>query len=374
MFLCFLLLPRCLGQLSGLLGPAAKRSKSSEQAAMDPTPAEVRAMGNIADAVAWVGMRPGVFAGLTEALGEFNLFREIVAVPIGSWDAAVMTLRVITQLALPEVPEILPVAAVPGISVEIRGAPKVAAIPRIDRAPGAIEIGQVGVFRRVCRLRMRRPADEEQVGAAAPPPPPPGVQGPAGRTLAMREHADQVDDSRIPAWPVQQHTDCMAVHQAANGGEPAPKEDTPTVDMLASLDYRVRTVESPWVDFALWRPYGKRMQREWKMMSQQINAAGEYVPYIIAGPPDYDAWLNAWRVFSVAMIALNLATPFRLDLYARCIARLAKLVGVGYWWFLAIAEDRMRQEEIPRLMVAGRREQAAAAAQGQPHEFDVAVP
>ena len=131
---------------------------------MDPTYAEVQAMGNIQDVVAWVGMRPGVFAGLTEALGDFALFREIVAVPPDAWDAAVMTLRVIQQEALPEVAEILPVAAVQGVSAEIPGAPMVAAVPRIDRPPGAIEIGQVGVFRRVCRLRMGRSADETQVG------------------------------------------------------------------------------------------------------------------------------------------------------------------------------------------------------------------
>ena len=188
-----------------------------------------------------------------------------------------------------------------------------------------------------------------------------------GRTLAIASLADQVDDTKIQAWPVQRHTDCMAVHRAANGGEPAPKEDTPTVDMLASLDYRVKTVESPWVDFALWRPYGKRMQREWKMMSQQINAAGEYTPYIIAGPPDYEAWLNAWRVFSMVMIALDLATSAKLDLYARHIARLAKVVGAAYWWALAISEDRMRQEEIPRLAVLGKEEKAEAMASGRPH-------
>ena len=133
----------------------------------------------------------------------------------------------------------------------------------------------------------------------------------------MKDLADQIDATKIVAWTSQQHADAMLVHRAANEGEDPPKEDVPTADMMAALDHRVRATESVWVDFALWRSYGRRMQREWKMMTQQVTSAGEYTPYIIAGPPDYETWLQAWRVFSVCMMALGLAAKARLDLYGR---------------------------------------------------------
>ena len=70
-----------------------------------------------------------------------------------------------------------------------------AAVPQVDRPLKAKEVGQVGTFRRVCRLRLGLPAEDQVAAALAQPPlawvaP---VPPPMGRMLNLKEHADQID-------------------------------------------------------------------------------------------------------------------------------------------------------------------------------------
>ena len=308
---------------------------------MDPSTDELLAMGDVGDAQAWIGMSDALLAGVREVIGNFQLFREVALIPDVVWDVA-----------------------------------GVAAVARVDRPPMPLEVGQVGSLRRVSRMRIGEPATaaaQVPQAHAFPPGPPlaggaPMVGGP--RTLKMKRLVDQVDDTEILAWSSARHALCMKVYKVANGGVEAPKDDAPTADMLAALDWRLTVAQSPWVDFALWRPHGMRMQRAWKLMAQFVNTLGDHVPYEVAGPPDYATWLVAWRIFSVSMVALGAATGAKLAVYARCICKFSGMYKDSLWWLLALSEDRMRLEEMPLIWARGEEEAALAKAEGKPHAFN----
>ena len=132
---------------------------------MDPTAQEILAMGGLEDVRNWVGMRRGLVVGFDIAMGECENLREVCAVPQAMWDEAVQHMRFVTVEAAGEIPEILGVAEVAeqldvdgavlvaGVA-EVVGQPLRAAVAQADRPLNGKEAGQVGTFRRVCRLRL----------------------------------------------------------------------------------------------------------------------------------------------------------------------------------------------------------------------------
>eukprot|EP00972_Heterocapsa_arctica_P111075 16352970-Heterocapsa_arctica.AAC.1 len=64
---------------------------------MDPTASELQAMADLAAVSAWVGLAENVRDAMNIAFGPLALLREVVLIPRGAWDQAVMTLRIWDQ-------------------------------------------------------------------------------------------------------------------------------------------------------------------------------------------------------------------------------------------------------------------------------------
>ena len=331
---------------------------------MDPSTAELAGFANLEDAIAWVGIPAGTIAALREAIGDFQLLREIVLIPRAAWDEAVAAAR----------------------------------IPGADAQPGralrALELGQVESLRRVARLRLGLPAEEEGLGgqvtagvvggtvqaavagagaaAAAAGAAAPVVGG--ARKFKMSTVFDQGDDSEVHTWTPARLRTVMAAFKATNDGEDPEQDEEASADQLAALEHRLASGACPCPDFGVWRPYGHRLARALKLTVHHITPGGDYVPYEVAGPPSFNEWLAAYRVFSVAMRALRAATTTRLLMYQNKIQKLNETYGHVCWWLVAQADQRMRAEHLERIRRRAEEERAAAIAAGGVHPFDPAVP
>ena len=197
---------------------------------------------------------------------------------------------------------------------------------------------------------------------------------PGARKIKMANIIDQADDAEIVAWDPSRVDAVLTAYRTSNGGEDAPVEDECTCEQLSALDHKIQTGASPACDFAVWRPFGRRLQRALKLTVQHLTPGGDYVPYEVPGPPTYDDWLKAWRVFAVAMVCLQAATASRLTLYQRKIAHLAEVYGEACWWLVAQADSRMRFEQMPRILRRAKEERAAAVGAARPHPLDPNMP
>ncbi|CAK0806281.1 unnamed protein product, partial [Prorocentrum cordatum] len=308
---------------------------------VDPSASELRGLNNLQDIQNWVGLQPTVWAALQSELGEVAQIREVVLIPPHAWIAGVAAARV--QDATPEGGD-----------------------PPPPRPLRGVELGHARGFRRVCRLRLGLPADEEGEGSPSgggggvaapgnPLGPPEVVNASSIRKVKMSTIFDQADDSEIAPWSAQRTRTVMAAFKAANDDEdPEPDEDV-TGDQLAALEHRIQTGACPCPDFGVWRPYGQR-------------------PYEVPGPPTFAEWLPAFRVFSVGMRALGAATTTRLQLYQNKISKFNNTYGEVCWWLVALADQRMRSERMERIRRRAEEEYAAAQVSGAPHAFDPKMP
>ena len=334
---------------------------------MDPAGAELAAIGGVDDAVAWIGMTQPVLQGLRAAMGDFRLLREIVLMPVAAWDEAVAAARVRTP------------------AEEGQDEPPA-------RALRALELGQVASLRRVARLRMGLAAADEGgpvpagqgggVGAVAGAQGAGNAGGPGARTveagtrkrIKMASVFDQSDDTEIWAWAAPRYAEVLAAYRAANDHEDAHPDEEATLDQLAALEHRLLQGSCPSPDFGVWRPYGHRLARQLRLTVHHITPGGDYLPHEVPGPPSFVDWLSAYRVFAMAMRALNAATHTRLLMYQHRVEKYNADYGQVCWWLLAQADQRMRSEHIGRIRRTLEAEHRVATQRGLPHDFNPAMP
>ena len=132
------------------------------------------------------------------------------------------------------------------------------------------------------------------------------------------------------------------------GGAPQEDEDC-TVEQLSALNKRVATLDLlPYVDLAVWQPYGRRALKATKFRAWIPDGAGAYIAKELPGPSNYSQWLSAWRVFQTAAIMLDILPLATLQLYERHVERLTKLYPAA-WHLVALADDKARGEKWARL-------------------------
>jgi hypothetical protein len=161
--------------------------------------------------------------------------------------------------------------------------------------------------------------------------------------------------------------------QFENDGEDPQEDQEATGDQLASLDFRLRQGSTPFVDFAVWRPYGARLGRLLKFSAFLPLASGGFQTKEINGPASFDDWLKSWRVFAFAMTVLKAATRSKLEKYEARIARLNEQYP-AYWWVIGVADIRMRSEHLERIRRKLQREATAGMTPLGTSAFDADMP
>jgi hypothetical protein len=133
-----------------------------------------------------------------------------------------------------------------------------------------------------------------------------------------------------------------------NDGEDPQEDEEATGDQLTSLDFRLKQGSTPFVDFAVWRPYGARFGRMLKFNAFLPLPTGGYQTKEINGPASFEEWRKSWRVFAFTMVVLKAATPVKLAKYEQRIAKLHSEYPT-MWWIVGMADIRMRSEHMERV-------------------------
>ena len=225
---------------------------------VDPTAAELAGINTVAEAAAWCGVDEFVLAGLRAdtCMGNFTLLRQLVLIPQAAWDTGVAALRV-------------------GNAADAN-----------TRPPTPLELGHVGSLRRVARLRCNldpdtgAPASTGVAGGGAGAGGAGGGGAGAGGTVAVGASfagqrklkssnvLDQADDSEVPLIEPRRVRALLDGHKLDNDGEEAAEEEEPTGKQFAALDNKLQCDVAPYADFAVFRPFGARLQRAVKFTIQ----------------------------------------------------------------------------------------------------------
>ena len=190
---------------------------------------------------------------------------------------------------------------------------------------------------------LRQLVDSSPIsGAPGQQPEPPTSTVPAdGEKRKISEVLDQIDDTAyVPLAPAVV-AQMREFHRAVTGGDP-PEHERPSAEQLSALAHRINSGKAPYVDFAVFGPYGRRQAKLLKFTAQ-VFVHGELVTRQLRGPGAHQGWRASWGVFRSAMIMLNAASPAALDRYARGIEELVTLYPQA-WGVISVADETMRSE------------------------------
>jgi len=207
---------------------------------------------------------------------------------------------------------------------------------------------------------------EEIVAAPVAPamvvtPAPPAAELANKRRFA--EVLDQADDHVYDELPPEKVTELRAEHVRITGGPP-PEDSRPTSEQLSALVARLKAKRAPFVDFAVWGPFGRRQAKMLKYTAQ-VFIEGTLQTRQLRGPSGFDSWRSSWRVFRSAMLMAKAARPSTLDSYEDGVRQLCTLFPSG-WGTVASSDETLRAEQWEIML-----EQALA---DRPAAFDPDVP
>ena len=310
----------------------------------------------LADVTAWIGLEDAgerkALSSFVACLGSPKMMRQIAAIPLKAYEDATATWRIPDK-----------------VGTDI-----------VDTAPTPVELGHVGLLRRVIRILLNLNPDESV--APAPSATPGSGVGmaamvssavqqalPAGQSknkILVSKVLDQADDSEVSLMdPLRAAKLIEDWKTAENDGEEPCEEEEATVAQLSALETRINIHGTTFTDFGIWRPFGNRMGRALKFTVHSMRPDGSVAPREVSGPADFTAWAKSWRVFAFAMAALGQASRTRLARYYERISKLNEEFP-RYWWVVGLADIRMRSEYLERV----RRTCVKKHAAGELQDFD----
>ena len=131
------------------------------------------------------------------------------------------------------------------------------------------------------------------------------------------------------------------------GGWP-PEEEEPTPEQVSAVSKRLKIQgTAPYVDFAIFTPYGHRMQRAAKFRSFVLTPNG-YTAKELPGPTNYVQWRTCFRVLRTTLIMLDCVSLSALHNYEMLIERLSRTYPTA-WHLIYTADDMARASHSNRL-------------------------
>ena len=303
---------------------------------IDPTVEELAAINDLGGIYTWLGMQEAPRNALLAVLGGGNpQLRDIVFIRGTDWDAAVDTIRIPAEGGEP-------------------------------RNPTPIERGHVAMVRRIARLRLNLTANEVRPRAGAPAPgAPPAVPPGGGNALALLQGPmpqtvntdpkiklslllDPSLDTDLVRLPHVRIRALFAEYARVRGAEPA-EDVEPSVEQISALAQVVASDLTPYADFSLWGPFGKRMVGKLSFQAWNFQPDGTWHRKELPGPPSFEHWWSSFRVLRTAILLLDLAPPEHLDNYGEMVRTFANQYGPQSWYLVYQADTRMRSEHFERL-------------------------
>eukprot|EP00971_Amphidinium_carterae_P294964 5857002-Amphidinium_carterae.1 len=88
------------------------------------------------------------------------------------------------------------------------------------------------------------------------------------------------------------------------GAHPVPQEEV-TADQLTAIKALLDEGLPPYVDMAVWRPYGLRMQKKIAFHTAMLTPGGSLRRTELRGPSNFSEWQESFRLLKTALISLR---------------------------------------------------------------------
>ena len=331
---------------------------------VDPTVEELAAINGIAGIFDWLGTAQPVRDALLQALGGMApRLRDLVYIKCDGWDSTVTGLEVM-------VPGVLGADADP-------------------RALTPIEEGHISMVRRIARLRLGLTAIEHipvatvpvgGLGFGGPSATPlgalvlPTIAPPAGEPrLKLSSILDPSLDTELMRLPQPDIRKLFANYEDTRGAEPS-EDIEPTVEQISAVAQVLKADLTPYADFAVYGPHGRRLLQKLTYMAWTYLPDGSWQRRELQGPPSFEHWWASFRVLRTTYLLLDAVATETLDNYGELIRGFVSQYGDGVWFLVYNADVRMRAERFQRLRRHAERDHALATAAGRQSAFDLARP
>ena len=124
------------------------------------------------------------------------------------------------------------------------------------------------------------------------------------RKLKMTQILDQGDDGEFIVENEESRAKGYQQYLSTVGSWP-PEEEDPTLEQLSALQRRIAVQDTaPYVDFALFVPFGHRALKASKFRTYVLTASG-YVTKELPGPSNFVQWRTCYRLLRSALIMLD---------------------------------------------------------------------
>ena len=168
------------------------------------------------------------------------------------------------------------------------------------------------------------------------------------KVLKMAAVIDQTDESEYAPADASAIQGWNQLYVNIMGAHPEEDEDA-TDEQLAGLHKRVwEQGRSPYVDFGVWGPYGRKVLKTQKYRTFTPLGDGSFLQREMPGPQNLQQWTASWRVFKVAAISLNIVSLAALQLYEKNIEKLV-LTWPKCRGLIAGADDKARAERLEKV-------------------------
>ncbi|CAJ1440971.1 unnamed protein product [Effrenium voratum] len=168
------------------------------------------------------------------------------------------------------------------------------------------------------------------------------------RTVKMSAVIDQSDEGEFIPVTMDMYDSWVQRYLTIMGFNPQDEED-PTLEQLTALFKKVTVQENPpFVDFAVWVPFGRRALRANKFRTWLPSGDGTYIAKELPGPGNFQQWLASWRVFRVASLMLGILSLAVLEGYERHVEKLVRMYPTA-WHLIVAADEKARSEKLIKI-------------------------
>ena len=249
------------------------------------------------------------------------------------------------------------------------------------RAPTLVETGQAQLFMRACQLVGGCGQTIQQMTAAiaaakaAPATPGPAQTPSPARKVKLNAVASQVDDTEIKLLGESELVAMYAEYERVYGaGERPAKDCEPTSEQISAIVHLLDSGLPPFADFAIFGPYGHRIERKLKLSGVAIGRDGVIRQVELHGPPNIGTWLASYNVLMTILVMRKAVDLGVLLKYRSHVERLHDRYSDKIWAVLYQAETRCRLELMDRLRREAVAEHEATVRAGGVSNFDPARP
>ena len=127
--------------------------------------------------------------------------------------------------------------------------------------------------------------------AAALASSPVGASKTGAKKIKVNQILDHMDVSELDILPQRHLDEAFQLFRSRMGSDPL-KEHEPSPEQIAAMYNKVVVQgDSPYADFSVLTPFGRRSQKQMKAKGFMLQEDGSWKQLEIPGPPSFESWL-----------------------------------------------------------------------------------